>query len=235
MLSRTETQNWYQPETSNLRARPQQLPAEAFRAGPEAARGKREDGGGRSSPTASPGRSCAGKTLEPPLRSPRLWRRVLCAPVHGPGGKPRAPAAPHAPRPIPGSGAPVAPAPARSPPPASPPRPHPAVPDARQAPYPRGAGPRGALPRMSVPASSARRAQGPKHRAGASLLSRSLSARSQAVLALAPTPYSSRSLSRTRPPTPAQPTPVFIRRADNVTSTPAAPPPPRSQSGRTAT
>lgn len=124
----------------------------------------------------------------------------------------------------------------RGPPTAGPPRPHPAVPDARQAPYPRGAGPRGALPRMSVPASSGPRAQGPEHRAGASPLSRSLFLScSQAVLALARTPYRSRSLPRTRPPTPAQPTPVFIRRADNVTSTPAAPPPPRSQSGRTAT
>lgn len=66
-------------------------------------------------------------------------------------------------------------------------------------------------------------------------LALSFSACSQAVLALARTPYRSRSLPRTRPPTPAQPTPVFIRRADNVTSTPAAPPPPRSQSGRTAT
>lgn len=62
----------------------------------------------------------------------------MCEPVHGPGGKPRAPAAPHAPRPIPGSGAPVAPAPARRPPALRAPTPLPPTPDRPLTPGERG-------------------------------------------------------------------------------------------------
>lgn len=127
---------------------------------------------------AAPGRPWSRRSGAPGCGDVSCARGCM-APA-GSRGRPR-PAAPYAPRPIPGSGAPAAPAPAHRPS-ARPPHPRPAAPDARQAPYPRGAGPRGALPRMSVPAGSAPGAQGPEHRAGASLLSRpfSLSARSLA-------------------------------------------------------
>lgn len=157
---------------------------------------------------AAPGRPWSRRSGAPGCGDVSCARGCM-APA-GSRGRPR-PAAPYAPRPIPGSGAPAAPAPAHRPS-ARPPHPRPAAPVRPLTPGERGP----AAPSRACPSRLAQRrglrgpsiAQAPRSSLALSVCSLAGGARTRS---LARSPHSSRSLPRTRPPTPARPTPVFIR------------------------